>query len=58
MNNRTIENDDNNSGQRSKKDLENEIRIAWQELVDNYRTYAVEIDCDIRRARELLDGAE
>ena len=30
-------------------------RISWQELVDNYRTFAAEIESDVKQVRELLD---
>jgi hypothetical protein len=33
----------------------NTILQIWQEFVDNYRTFAAEIECDVKRVRELLD---
>ena len=31
---------------------------TWQEFVDNYRTFVEEIECDVKRVRELLNDAE
>lgn len=31
------------------------VRFSWQEFVDNYRTFAADIDSDIKRVRKLLD---
>lgn len=31
------------------------LNNSWQEFVDNYRTFAADIDSDIKRVRELLD---
>jgi|GEM_PF-3075309 len=30
--------------------------ISWQEFVDNYRTFAADIECDIERIQQLLDN--
>lgn len=29
--------------------------FSWQEFVDNYRTFAIDIECNVKRVRELLD---
>jgi hypothetical protein len=31
------------------------FNFSWQGLVDNYRTFAIEIERDIKAVRELLD---
>lgn len=34
---------------------EKRLRLSsWQELVDNYRTFAVEVECDVKRVRKLF----
>ena len=52
---REAKGDPDNRGDDGHSGTENEIHSLWQEFVDNYRTFTAEIECDLKRVRELLD---
>ncbi len=56
--NRTFKKAPATSVSEGNSELEKQLRSIWQEFVDNYRTFAADIKCDIKRARELLDDAK
>ncbi len=56
MNNQTIKNDENNRGEKNKKDLENEIRSTWLRQRDsNFTSEETQIllDCFNRSCNRL-----
>jgi t-SNARE complex subunit (syntaxin) len=50
----TTQNNENNRDKNSPEELFEEICSIWQEFVDNYRTFTAELECDVKRVRELL----
>ena len=41
MNNQTVNNEENNRGGKTKKELEIALRSVWQPLVDELRTFYI-----------------
>jgi hypothetical protein len=53
MTNQTPQSNEYNRDKNSPEGLFEEF-ILWQEFVDNYRTFATEIECDVKRIQELF----